>query len=85
MLENLVKVGRRYLILHRLKYGVRRSSYLATIVSGFHGVHCTSTLTRARSCQISFSILLTGWFLVFMAFAQLNSLLSMKCQLGGIF
>lgn len=85
MLENLVKVGRRYLILHQLKYGVCCSSYLATIVSGFHGVHCTSTLTRARSCQISFSILLTGWFLFFMALAQLNSLLSMKCQLGGIF
>lgn len=85
MLENLVKVGRRYFILHRLKYGVRRSSYLATIVSGFHGVRWTSTHTRARTCQISSSILLTGWFMFFMAFAQLNSLLSMNCQLGGIF
>lgn len=46
MLESLVKVGRRCLILHRLKYGAHCSCYLASTVSGFHRVHVRHTCTH---------------------------------------
>lgn len=45
MLESLVKVGKQYLTLHRLKDGTHCSCYLASTVSGFHRVHVRHTRT----------------------------------------